>query len=197
VMDDGLQNPGLGKDLSLLVVDGATGFGNGRVLPAGPLREPVAVGAARCDAAVLIGADQTGAASMLTVPVLWARLCPGPEAAALAGRRVLAFAGIARPDKFFAMLTEAGIGVAATRPFPDHHPFTEADLHHLARAAERIDALPLTTLKDAVRLSPAWRERVGVVSVSLAWDDPAALDRLLGQVLRLRRSAIPGGNRPA
>lgn len=101
VLDDGLQNPGLGKTLSLLVVDGGFGFGNGRVLPAGPLREPVAAAAARCQAAVLIGADLAGACRALppTLPVLRARLLPGPEAAALAGRPVLAFAGIGRPEK--------------------------------------------------------------------------------------------------
>ena len=96
--------------LSLLVVDGASGFGNGRVFPAGPLREPVAAAARRCQAAVLIGPDATGALAKLPpgLPVHRARLVPGPEAAALAGRRVLGFAGIAMPDKFFATLAEAG-----------------------------------------------------------------------------------------
>ncbi len=122
VMDDGLQNPGLHKDLSLLVVDGASGFGNGRVLPAGPLREPVQAGAARCQAAVLIGPDGVGP---LPLPVLRASLRPGPEIAGWVGRRVLAFAGIARPEKFFTMLADAGVIVAATVPFPDHHPFSE------------------------------------------------------------------------
>lgn len=182
VLDDGLQNPGLHKDLSLLVVDGATGFGNGRVLPAGPLREPIAAGAARCDAAVLIGPDVTGAARMVSLPVLSAGLRPGPEAARLAGHRVLAFAGIARPEKFFAMLVEAGIKVAATRPFPDHYAFSESDLNDIAEAARRIAAMPITTPKDAVRLSPAWRERIGVVGVSLDWADPVGLDRLLAKL---------------
>src|SRR3984957_10247094 len=98
VMDDGLQNPGLHQDLSLLVVDGASGFGNGRVLPAGPLREPLDAGAARCQAAVLIGPDGVGP---LPLPVLRASLRPGPEIAGWVGRRVLAFAGIARPEEFF------------------------------------------------------------------------------------------------
>ena len=140
VLDDGLQNPGLHKDLSLLVVDGATGFGNGRVLPAGPLREPVAAGAARCDAAVLIGADlDRRRAQGCRPPVLRANLRPGPEVADLAGGRVLAFAGIARPEKFYRMLREAGVTVAATLSFPDHHPFTEADLRRVAAggAAQR------------------------------------------------------------
>ena len=141
VLDDGLQNPGLHKDLSLLVVDGASGFGNGRVLPAGPLREPVAAGAARCQAAVLIGPDAAGAAAMLTLPVLRADLRPGPEIAAFVGRRVLAFAGIARPEKFFSMLAEAGVVVAGTMSFPDHHPFSAADLRRVTDEAARIGAV--------------------------------------------------------
>jgi tetraacyldisaccharide 4'-kinase len=183
VLDDGLQNPGLHKDLSLVVVDGTSGFGNGRVLPAGPLREPVAAGTARCQAAVLIGPDCTDVAATLPLPVLRAELRPGPEVAAYVGRRVLAFAGIARPKKFFTMLAEAGVVVAGTLPFPDHHAFSEADLDRVLAAAARTGAAPVTTPKDAVRVPPAYRDRVGVVGVSLGWDDPAALDALLGRVL--------------
>jgi tetraacyldisaccharide 4'-kinase len=182
VLDDGLQNPTLRKDLSLLVVDGATGFGNGRVLPAGPLREPIAAGAARCQAAVLIGDDTARAADALSLPVLRARLVPGPEISVLAGRRVLAFTGIAIPDKFFTMLAAAGVILAGTRPFPDHHPFTEAELRGLIQEAANLDAVPVTTPKDAVRLPTESRASVQVVGVTLAWDDPATLDALLATV---------------
>ena len=178
VMDDGLQNPGLHKDLSLLVVDGASGFGNGRVLPAGPLREPVRAGAARCQAAVLIGPDSVGP---LPLPVLRASLRAGPEIAGWVGRRVLAFAGIARPEKFFTMLADAGVILAATLPFPDHHPFADADLRRVLDEAERTGAAPVTTPKDAVRLPAGYRDRIGVVGVSLAWDDPGAVDELLAR----------------
>lgn len=181
VMDDGLQNPSLEKDLSLLVVDGASGFGNGRVLPAGPLREPVAAGAARCQAAVLIGPDATNAASLLSLPILRARLQPGPEIATWVGRQVLAFAGIARPGKFFTTLSDAGVIVAGTLPFPDHHPFTAADMRHVLAEAKRLDAMPITTPKDAVRLPAGYRDHIAVVGVSLAWDDPAALEALLAR----------------
>ncbi|MGC1410268.1 MAG: tetraacyldisaccharide 4'-kinase [Acetobacteraceae bacterium] len=176
VMDDGLQNPGLHKDLSLLVVDGASGFGNGRVLPAGPLREPVMAGAARCQAAVVIGSDSVGP---LPLQVLRAKLLPGPEVAGWVGRRVLAFAGIARPEKFFTMLVDAGVIIAATAPFPDHHPFSEQDLRRVLDEAARRGAAPVTTPKDAVRLPAAYRDRIGVVGVSLVWDDPGAVDGLL------------------
>jgi len=185
IMDDGLQNPGLRQDLPLLVIDGATGFGNGRVLPAGPLREPVAAGAARCGAAVLIGPDEAGALAALapSLPLLRARLAPGPEAAALRGRRVLAFAGIARPGKFFATLREAGAQLVGGTPFADHHRFGEAELRRLLQQAAALDAVPVTTPKDAVRLSPALRDAVRVVGVSLAWRDEAALEAMLRQVV--------------
>jgi tetraacyldisaccharide 4'-kinase len=181
VMDDGLQNASLCKDLSLLVVDGASGFGNHRVLPAGPLREPVAAAAARCRAAVLIGPDQTGAAADLSLPILSARLQPGPEIANWIARPAVAFAGIARPEKFFATLAEAGVILAATLPFPDHHPFSRRDLDRIIAEAKRHDAVALTTPKDAVRLPVAYRGRIGVVGVSLAWDDPASLEALVAR----------------
>jgi tetraacyldisaccharide 4'-kinase len=179
VMDDGLQNPGLVQDLPLLVIDGATGFGNGRVLPAGPLREPVATGAARCRAAVLIGADATGAASLLPpgLPVLRADLAP--DAAGLAGQRVLAFAGIGRPSKFFATLAQAGAQVVDQVAFPDHHSFRPAELQRLLRRAADLGAIPVTTPKDAVRLPPSIRDQVRVAGVALLWADAGQIEVLL------------------
>ncbi len=181
VLDDGLQNPGLHKDLSLLVVDGATGFGNGRVLPAGPLREPVAAGASRCHAAVLIGDDRAGAGSVLPrgLPVLHARLVPDVNEAALAGRKVLAFTGIASPDKFFTTLRGAGADIAGCVPFADHHRYTDRELRALQDQAARLGAELATTPKDAVRLPYSVRRQVRVIGVSLAWDDPVPLEALL------------------
>jgi tetraacyldisaccharide 4'-kinase len=181
VLDDGLQNPALHKDLSLLVIDGATGFGNGRVLPAGPLREPVSAGACRCQAAVLIGPDRVGIAAALPpgLPLMRARRVHGPEVAVLAGRKVLAFAGIASPEGFFATLGEAGALLARCVAFPDHHPYTERELHGLLETAARLDAVPVTTAKDAVRMRPALRTKVSVAGVGIEWEDPAAIEALL------------------
>ena len=195
VMDDGLQNPTLAKDLSLLVIDGGFGFGNRRVLPAGPLREPVAA-AARCRAAVLIGPDAHGALAALPpgLPVLRARLVPDPaDAAALRGRRVLAFAGIARPEKFIASLEEAGVSVAARESFADHHRFAPAELRRLFDRAARLGAVAVTTAKDAVRLAPEARARVAVLGIALEWDDPAALAALLTALDAGRRDSKPTG----
>jgi tetraacyldisaccharide 4'-kinase len=188
LLDDGLQNPTLVKDLSLLVVDGETGFGNGRVLPAGPLREPVLAGAARCQAAVLIGPDAAGAGTTLPpgFPILRARLVQGPELAGLRGRHVVAFAGIARPDKFFAPLVQAGVSLVSQVAFPDHHAYGPRDLDLLERQAAVHDALLVTTPKDAIRLPAKLRQRVQVISVSLVWDDPDAVEGLLTRTQAMR-----------
>lgn len=181
VMDDGLQNPTLAKSLSLLVVDGGFGFGNGRVIPAGPLREPVAEAAARAHAGVLIGRDETGVLAALPpeLPVLRARLVPGPETTMLAGRPVLAFAGIANPRKFFDTLTEAGAIVVGRQTFADHYPYDDTDIRDLLKQAEALHALPVTTRKDIVRVPPAYRDRIAVASIGIAWEDEAGLDALI------------------
>ncbi|CDK97343.1 Tetraacyldisaccharide 4'-kinase (Lipid A 4'-kinase) [Magnetospirillum gryphiswaldense MSR-1 v2] len=184
IMDDGFQNGSLRQDLALVVVDGGYGFGNGRVIPAGPCRESVEEGMARATAMVLIGDDLTGAATMAGgKTVLRARLCPGPEAADLAGARVVAFAGIGRPEKFFATLRQAGADVVATHAFADHHPYGRADVERLRQHAASLNAQLWTTAKDAVRL-PAWvRADVRVLTVTLAWDDSAAINALLAGIV--------------
>jgi tetraacyldisaccharide 4'-kinase len=184
VMDDGLQNPRLIKDLSLLVIDGAAGFGNRRLIPAGPLREPVAAAADRCDTAIIIGHDDHGVERSLGLRALHARLEAAED---LSGMRVLAFAGIGRPEKFFATCAAAGAEIAATRSFPDHHRFTARETEALLREAVRLGATPVTTPKDAVRLPAALRAQVRVIGVRLVWSDEAALETLLAPVLKPRR----------
>lgn len=186
IMDDGHQNPELVKDLSLVVVDGTYGFGNERCLPAGPLREPVERGLARASAVVIIGDDRAEIVERVPegVPVLTARLVPGPESAMLTGRRVVAFAGIGRPEKFFAMVKGVGAQVVATHPFADHYPYAEADIQPILDEAFNLSAVPVTTAKDAVRLPPDQRQQVTVLTVTAAFDDENTLDRLLTPVTR-------------
>ncbi len=178
VMDDGLQNPGLFKDCALLAIDGGVGFGNGRTLPAGPLREAVGAAARRCRAAVLIGADDAEALAQLPhgLPVLRAELRPATE---VAGRRLLAFAGIGRPGKFFATLRQAGALLAATRGFADHHRFSAGELDALRRDAAALDAGLVTTTKDFVRLPTTFRQGVFRFDVRLAWQAPEAVEAML------------------
>lgn len=185
VMDDGLQNPGLAKDAGLLVIDGEAGFGNGRIIPAGPLRETVAAAAARCRAAVLIGPDRTGALAALPpgLAVLRARLRADDAAAALAGRDVLAFAGIGRPGKFRETLEQAGVRVAGLRGFPDHHRYAAGELAALRDEAATLGATLATTPKDAARLAPVQREGIAVVGVAIEWAAPEEIEALLDRVL--------------
>ncbi len=180
VMDDGLQNPDLVKTLSLLVIDGGYGFGNGLLLPAGPLREPVAAAAVRCHAAVMIGRDVTGAAAALpaSLPVLQARLAPSCTEN-LDSIRVVAFAGIGRPAKFFDSVKSLGAELAAAVPFPDHHFYSAADARRLLRLADGLGARLVTTAKDFVKLPEALRAQSAVVTVRLVWEDAARLQNLL------------------
>lgn len=185
VMDDGHQHPGLAKNLSLVVVNGRTGFGNGRIIPAGPLREEISAGLARADAVVLMGDDALGLAPRLAerVPVLRAHLAPGREWQSLRGQRVIAFAGIGDPEKFYNALVEAGAHVIGFHPFGDHEGFAAADIQPVLDEAYGLDALPVTTAKDAVRLDPDQRQQVNVLTVTAAWQDESALDALLDKAL--------------
>ena len=185
VMDDGHQHPGLAKDLSLVVVNGRLGFVNGRIIPAGPLREPVTTGLARADAVVLMGEDSHGLAPRLAewLPVLRARLAPGPEWQTLRGQRVVGFAGIGDPEKFFNALVEAGAQVVGFHPFSDHAGYGPADIQPLLDQAYNAEALPVTTAKDAVRLDPDQRQQVNVLTVTAGWEDVSALDALLDKAL--------------
>lgn len=184
ILDDGLQNPTLHQDLPLMVVDAGALFGNGRVIPAGPLRERLAPALARAAAVIVIGDDPEVLALVLGGfrPTLAARLRPDPAVAArLAGRRVVGFAGIGRPAKFFETLAGLGAAVCETRPFPDHHRYSDADLRAVLETAAARDAVAVTTAKDWVRLppDPTLRAAVTVLPVTLAWDDPAAVTTLL------------------
>ncbi len=191
LMDDGFQNPQLLKDTALIVIDGARGLGNGRVFPAGPLRAPLQPQLARTDALVVIGdgqaADDVAAAiSARGKPVLRAHLQPDADAVAqLAGKRVLAFAGIGDPERFFRTLRASGIAVAGTRPFADHHMFAPEEIAALAADAACEQLILVTTEKDLARLRGRDGVPEGIVpfAVELAFDDPAALRRLIGDQL--------------
>jgi tetraacyldisaccharide 4'-kinase len=180
VMDDGFQNFTLEKDLSVVVVDAQTGFGNKRIIPAGPLRENIAQGLARADAVILVG-DGTPALPGFGGPVLRARLVP-TDAAGLSGARVLAFAGIGRPEKFFATLRSLGAEIVEEREYDDHHAYTASEFARLRAKAKAADAQLMTTEKDFVRLTPAERQDVHFVPVQAVFDDPAALDALLDNI---------------
>jgi tetraacyldisaccharide 4'-kinase len=180
VMDDGHQNFALAKDLSIVVVDAENGFGNGRIVPAGPLRESVVQGLARADAVILSGKGEPSLKGFAG-PVLRAFTLPAPGTN-LQGTRVVAFAGIGRPDKFFATLQSLGANIVESKGFADHHVYTAAELARLKARARNACATLMTTEKDFVRLHPPEREGIEVLPVTAQFEDEAALERLLDRV---------------
>jgi tetraacyldisaccharide 4'-kinase len=189
VMDDGLQNPALAKQLRLAVVDGASGVGNGLCLPAGPLRAPLAGQLDRTDAAIIIGPGAAGeqvaeAARAQGKAVLTARLEPEALAAGrLNGQKVIALSGIGRPEKFRATLEVLGAIVASERAFGDHHAYTATDVAGVVAEARSRNLLVATTEKDMTKLVALWpeaeRQRLVVLPVKLAFDAPERIETLL------------------
>ncbi len=200
VMDDGLQNASLAKDFTIAVIDGRRGIGNGKVFPAGPLRAPLAAQLARSDALLVVGEDSgavdvIAAAQARGLPVLHGKLVPDAAAvAALTGRKVLAFAGIADPDKFFATAAVAGIAVAQCKAFPDHHRFTVEDVAALIMQADENGLALLTTEKDRARMigdpiSESLAAQAHVLPVTMPLREIEDLRRLVAGALKCQRPA--------
>ncbi|MGB4106973.1 MAG: tetraacyldisaccharide 4'-kinase [Alphaproteobacteria bacterium] len=178
LMDDGLQNPGIHKNIKVVVINGDMGFGNGRMLPAGPLREPLHKGLARADLFILIGEDKRGVAASLPAdkPLVRAHMEPDLPAPLPKDKKYIAFAGLGYPEKFFAFARDKlGLDIVKTISFPDHYPYSEADIANLRARALEWNAELLTTKKDLLRLPAAERETIHTADVRLAWEDEAAL----------------------
>lgn len=191
IMDDGHQNPAIAKDLRIVVVDAGVGFGNHRCVPAGPLREPVTHGLARTDLVLSIGAapDQTRLAADISrhapgLPHLQATLEPLPTGMDWQGLRVLAFAGIGRPAKFFDTLENLGADLRRTVALDDHQTLSPALLGRIEADARAGGLQLVTTEKDAVRLPRSFRSRVLTLPVRLRLQNPQMLDRVLNDVMR-------------
>ena len=190
LMDDGFQNPSVAKDASLIVIDSVRGLGNGRVLPAGPLRAPLKPQLARTDALVVVGdggasAEVADAVAARGGKVFAARLTPDETSlAALKGKRLLAFAGIGDPARFFRTLRGCGLEVVRERAFADHHVFSESDLDALQADARRDQLTLVTTEKDFARLRggaepPAFGSEIAAFAVTLEFADAARVRKFL------------------
>ena len=183
IMDDGFQNPELGKDLSLVVVDAEFGIGNRQVFPAGPLRERLSDGLSRADAIILLGESEDDAhtdwLADFRKPVLRARIeaTEAPPAGPL-----VAFAGLGRPEKFFDTLADIGGDIEEAVPFDDHHVFGEQDFALLDAIAEERSARLITTEKDFVRLPADWRAKVLTLPIEARFEEEPALDALLAPI---------------
>jgi tetraacyldisaccharide 4'-kinase len=185
VMDDGYQDPSLKKTVSLLVVDGHVGFGNGRCMPAGPLREPISQAMERASAVVILGEDRAGVAALCAgKPILRAKLEPEAEASALDGQPVVAFAGIGRPEKFFHTLDNLGAKVIEAYTFDDHYLYQASEIGELIAIAESHSAALITTAKDIIRVPAHQRNSMGVLRIVVTWEDEDALLEILHPAMK-------------
>lgn len=185
--DDALQHHRLYKNLSLLVIDGPYGIGNGKLLPAGPLRESFGAAIARSDAIILIGEDAQQLTAPLSIPVFRAQLKPSAETGFLTQTPWLAFAGIGRPEKFFATLRENGATLVATHSFPDHHAYSETDITALLAEASQRGARLITTEKDWVKLPPTIQSHIAILPVRLIFEDDQRLREFLRTHLSIHK----------
>ena len=186
LMDDGFQNAEIEKTVSLLVIDGEVGLGNGLVLPAGPLRETALSGFARADAIIVMGPQSLRTARQITSfqgPVFHAELLPTLKATT--PENVLAFAGIGRPEKFFASVKSVGFEAPITRSFPDHHVFSDAEIDKLRRDATAHDLTLLTTEKDWIRLPESQRRDIKPFPVTARIKEEASFDAFLAAQLAI------------
>lgn len=187
IMDDGLQNYSVAKDISLLVIDGKYGIGNGFIMPAGPLREGLASGLSKVDAVIIVGGDDTGilnhhAIKAKSVPVISAILQPFGKLPDK-NKKYIAFAGIANPDKFFATLAENGYDILEEISFPDHYNYTDIDINNLIQKSEELGAGLITTEKDEVRLPVFAKRKIQSLPVRIVWENPDIIKNLLEQRL--------------
>ena len=181
VMDDGHQNPSLLKTVSLVVIDSENPFGNGFIIPKGPLRESIESGLSRANAIVLTGAGSVPKQlAHSNLPVIRSKIV---ATAPPTSNIYVSFAGIGRPEKFFDTLSEIKVNVADAVPFPDHHKFSKNDLNYLRKLAEQYQAKLITTEKDYVRLPDDIKDEVEVLQITPEIENPSLLETVLEPVL--------------
>lgn len=173
IMDDGFQNPGLYKNLSFLVFDGHFGIGNGKIIPAGPLRETFENGIKRADALIILGKDKHNLAERTKLPVFYGHTETAQTA--LNQENVVAFAGIGQPQKFYHTLSQQGFNVIETFDFPDHHYYTKDEIEKILQKAKELQAEVYTTSKDFVKIPAIYHKSINVLEIAVVWNKPDEL----------------------
>ena len=189
VLDDGFQNPSISKDLSILVIDTDFNFGNGHIFPMGPLRESLKFASKRADFILCLG--NTGSRKKflknikvpediyLTEGQLTPKNCPP----ALKNKKLIAFCGIARPEKFFFSLKDLGLMVIEKISFPDHFMYSEKDLRKLLKTARKRNALLVTTEKDLIKIPKEIKKYFHCIPIEVTLKDNSILESALKKLV--------------
>jgi tetraacyldisaccharide 4'-kinase len=185
IMDDGFQHTSLVKTLSFVIIDGPYGFGNGRLIPAGPLREPIYSGLKRADVIVLVGEVNPSIIELLpnNKPLLRASLVPAEMDIQLSNNNVIGFAGIGRPTKFLETLEKMGLNIIDFVAFPDHYRFRESEIRELYEKATEVDAILVTTFKDMKRVPKSVAHLCQPIGITVVWEDDSEIQQLLDSVI--------------
>ena len=185
IMDDGFQHTSLVKTLSFVIIDGPYGFGNGRLIPAGPLREPIYSGLNRADVIVLVGEVNPSIIELLpnNKPLLRASLVPAEMGTQLSNNNVIGFAGIGRPTKFLETLEKMGLNIIDFVAFPDHYRFRESEIRELYEKATEVDAILVTTFKDMKRVPKSVAHLCQPIGITVVWEDDNEIQQLLDSVI--------------
>ena len=185
IMDDGFQHTSLVKTLSFVIIDGPYGFGNGRLIPAGPLREPIYSGLKRADIIVLVGEVNPSIIELLpnNKPLLRASLVPAEMGTQLSNNNVIGFAGIGRPTKFLETLGKMGLNIIDFVAFPDHYRFRESEIRELYEKATEVDAILVTTFKDMKRVPKSVAHLCQPIGITVVWEDDNEIQQLLDSVI--------------
>jgi tetraacyldisaccharide 4'-kinase len=185
IMDDGFQHTSLVKTLSFVIIDGPYGFGNGRLIPAGPLREPIYSGLKRADIIVLVGEVNPSIIELLpnNKPLLRASLVPAEMGTQLSNNNVIGFAGIGRPTKFLETLEKMGLNIIDFVAFPDHYRFRESEIRELYEKATEVDAILVTTFKDMKRVPKNVAHLCQPIGITVVWEDDSEIQQLLDSVI--------------
>jgi tetraacyldisaccharide 4'-kinase len=173
ILDDGHQTTGLYKDVSFVVLDLSQGFGNGCVIPAGPLREDLSTGLKRTDALIGIGRGEISVSRPLFKAI------STPQPLLLPSNRVVAFCGLGFPQKFYKMLEDLETDLVATHSFPDHYIYKKEDLLRLQKMAKIHNGVLVTTRKDAIKIPTAWQASLYVLDISIEFEDPEGIYHLI------------------